>query len=83
MDFLYTKHQTARGTRADAEIEDKLFLIKSPSLLRLTYQIRLLTHVAHSRGKKLVILVPKPSKIHDSLKYFIRENPELIKVERT
>jgi hypothetical protein len=83
MDFVYTKHQTPRGSRPDAEVGDKLYLIKSATLMRLTYQIRLLTYLAQTRGKKLIIRLPKESRVHESLKGFVQENKGLIKIERT
>ena len=83
MEFSYTKHQTLRGARADAEVGDKFYLIKSASLLRLTYQIKMLTYMAQTRKKKLIIRLPKTAKIHDSLKQFIASADGLIKIERT
>jgi hypothetical protein len=68
MQFKQTKHQVARGTRADAEVLKKLYLIKRVSELRATYQIRLLTYRAVQEGKKLVIEVPKDCKIHRDLR---------------
>jgi hypothetical protein len=83
MEFSYTKHQTPRGARADAEVGDKLYLIKSVSQLRLTYQIKMLTYMAQIRNKKLIIRLPKAAKVHESLKTFVRDMDGLIKVERT
>jgi len=53
MEYRYTKHQVARGTRPDADHNNRMLLIKACSELRLTYQIRLLTFQAESRGIKL------------------------------
>jgi hypothetical protein len=83
MEFSYTKHQTLRSARADAEVGDKLYLIKSVSQLRLTYQIKMLTYMAQTRNKKLIIRLPKASKVHESLKTFVRDMDGLIKIERT
>lgn len=83
MDYLYTRHQTPRGSKADAEVGDKVYLIKSASQLRLTYQIRMLAYMAQARGKKLIIQLPKDAKIHESLRDFVRDLVGLVKVERT
>jgi hypothetical protein len=83
MDFVNTRHQTPRGARPDAEVGDKLYLIKSASEMRLTYQIRMLAYMAQSRGKKLIIRLPKESTVHRSLKEFVQVGAGLIKIERT
>jgi hypothetical protein len=83
MDFFYTKNQTPRGAKADAEVGDKLYLIKNTSQLYLTYQIRMLAFKAQSRGQKLVIRLPKEAKVHGSLRGFVREMASLVKIERT
>lgn len=82
MEFRYTKHQVARGALADAESQDKLFLFKNVSTLRLTYEIRLLAFRASQQGKRLVIQVPKHCKIHHSLREFVRQFWDMIRVER-
>lgn len=83
MDFKYTKHQVARGALPDAETYNKIILIKRCSELRATYQIKLLTYLAYQKQKKLVIELPKSSKIHVSLKEFKKQNSKLIKIERS
>jgi hypothetical protein len=83
MEFSYTKHQTPRGAKADAEVGDKVYLIKGASQLRLTYQIKMLAYMAQTRGMKLIIKLPKESKAHESLKKFVRELNGLINIERT
>jgi hypothetical protein len=80
--FRYTRHQTARGTRPDGEVGDTYHLIKYVSLLRLTYQIRLLTFLAHERGKKLVISLPRYATLDDSLAGFVKQHRKTIRVER-
>ena len=52
MEFKQTKRQVARGTRADAETYDKLFLFKNVALLRATYQVRLLLYRAIQEKKE-------------------------------
>ena len=82
MEF-YTKHQTLRGAKPDAEIGDKIYLIKNVSQLRLTYQIRMLAYVAQIRDIKLVIRIPKNAVIHQSLLEFAIETNGLLNFERT
>ena len=59
MEYRYTSHQTARGTRPDGNFGSTLYLVKRVSLLRLTYQIRLLTMMAATQRGRLVIQIPK------------------------
>ena len=82
VDYRYTKHQVARGARADAERSDSLFLLKNVSMLRLTYQIRLLAFRAQDTGRKLVIRVPSKCKIHPSLRDFQKEFPKIVRIEK-
>ena len=82
VEFRYTKHQVARGVRADAESFDKFFLLKNVSKMRLTYQVRLLTFRASESKKKVIIQVPKQCKIHASLRDFVQEFPKAIRIER-
>lgn len=82
MDFSYTRHQTPRGARADAEVGDSLYLIKLVSHLKLTYQIRVLAFIAETRNKKLVIQLPKNATMHNSLRDFISQTAPTIKIER-
>ncbi|MCP3165979.1 hypothetical protein LZ199_24045 [Myxococcus sp. QH3KD-4-1] len=81
MTFKYTRHQVPGGTRPDAETIDKLYLIKSVSVLRATYQSRLLAFRAVEIHKKLVLKVPKSCKFHPSLKELIRVTGKTIKRE--
>jgi hypothetical protein len=73
-----TRNQTPRGTRADAEKFNRLYLVKNVSTLRATYQIRLLAFRAVSEGLKLVIKVPKACKYHSSLLDLIKETGNVI-----
>lgn len=79
---FYTKHQTPRGSMPDADNGKALFLIKMVSEMRLTYQVKLLTYMAHSKGKKLHIRLPVAAKIHPTLRDYVRELGGLIKIER-
>ena len=83
MEFVYTRHQTPRGAQADAEVGAKLYLLKSASQLRLTYQIKMLSHMAQTRGKQLIIQLPKTARVHECLRAFIRSTNGLVKIERS
>jgi len=78
----YTAHQVARGARADAETATAYYLFKCPTVLHATYQIRLLSFLAATRGKKLVIQVPKQCRKGESLARLIKEHAGLINFER-
>jgi hypothetical protein len=67
MTTTQTKHQVPRGTRADAEKFNRLYLIKNVKSLRATYQIRLLTYRAVTEGLKLVLKVPATCEFQPSL----------------
>lgn len=82
IEYRYTRHQVARSTRADFEGNDAFFLLKNVSLLRLTYQIRLLAFRASQSGRKLVIRVPSSCKLHPGLRGFQKEHSKLVRVER-
>ena len=82
MQVRYTKHPVIRGTRADAESADEILLIKNVSLLRATYQIRLLAFKAVQTRKTLVITVPKRCEIHPSLRDLMSQVPEKIRLRR-
>jgi hypothetical protein len=80
--FRYTRHQVARGTRPDAEVGERLYVIKFSSSLRLTYQIRLLTFLAHERRRKLVLRIRRSCKVDAALRRFVKEHSRVVKIER-
>ena len=82
MEYRYTGHQAARGSRPDAVSGNTWYLIKATSLLRLTYQIRLLTFMAAERGARLVIRVPRSSRVSADLRAFVKVNSRVLKVEK-
>jgi hypothetical protein len=82
MEFKLTKHQVARGSRPDADIFDKFYLIKTASELRATYQIRLLIYMAVEQGKKLIIKLRKDCKIHESLRELVKQYSKSVRIER-
>ena len=82
MRLRYTRHQVPRGARADAEAFDRVVLVKNVSVLRATYQIRLLAFKAADERKKLVITVPQGCKIDRTLRDLAEQLPRTIRVER-
>ncbi|NOK20593.1 hypothetical protein [Corallococcus carmarthensis] len=59
----------------------KIYLIKKVSILRATYQVRLLAFKAVDERKRLVLKVPKTCQFHPSLKALIRLTGSTIKRE--
>jgi hypothetical protein len=82
MNYRYTKNQVARGTRADAERNNTIYLLKNVSMLRLTYQIRLQTFNAYRTAKILIVRVPKQCKLDSELLGFQKEHTQFIRIER-
>jgi hypothetical protein len=80
--YRYTKHQVARGTRADAQKGMVYYLFKNVSVLHATYQIRLLTYFAWKDGKKLIVRVPSVCRKTEALREFVREHGKVIRVEK-
>lgn len=83
MEFEMTTRQVARGARPDAEVDNRMYLIKNVSELRATYQIRLLLYRAVQTGSKLVLDVPKACKFSESLKSLIKEHRRNLEVIRS
>jgi hypothetical protein len=81
MELKYTRHQVPRGSRPDAETIDKIYLIKSVSTLRATYQVRLMAFKAVQTHKKLMLKVPRTCQFHTSLKELIKMTSKTIKRE--
>lgn len=81
MQLKYTRHQTPRGTRPDAEQFDKIYLIKNVSTLRATYQVKLLAFKAVECNKKLMLKVPRSCQFHISLKELIKVTGKTVKRE--
>lgn len=83
MIFKQTKHQIARGALPDAEVNGVMYLLKKVTTLRATYQVRLLAFRAQNEGTRMVIRVPSNFVTHHSLRAFMKENPQLIRIEKT
>jgi hypothetical protein len=82
IEFMYTRYQTARGARPDAEVNGKFYLIKNVSEMRLTDQIKILAYFAQLRAKRLIVQLPSQATVHSSLRDFVHSHPELVKIER-
>lgn len=81
-DFRYTVHQVARGSRPDATVGTRWYLVKKVRLLRLTYQIRLLTFLARERDASLVIRVPRLARLSRDLQQFTKDHRSIVRVEK-
>ena len=68
----FTSGQVPRGARPDADVFNRMYLIKNVSMLRATYQIRLLAFKAIETGTTLIIRVPKSCQFDASLKLLIQ-----------
>lgn len=82
IEYRQTRNQVPRGARPDAETHNRIYLIKNVSLLRATYQVRLLAFRAVEARKKLVIRIPESCKLAPSLSALRREIPAVVVIER-
>jgi hypothetical protein len=82
MELRYTRHQVPRVSRPDAVGPDRWYLIKNVPLMRLTYQVRLLTYMAQQNSVQLVVVLPPGARLSTDMRAFIRENPVLIQRAR-
>jgi hypothetical protein len=73
----------AGGARPNFETNAKIGLIKNVSVLRATYQIRLLALRSVETKKTLVLVLPKHSKLHPTLRKLQKELSATIRVERS
>jgi hypothetical protein len=71
----------ARRTRPDAETADAIVLVKYAASLHATRQIRMLAARAEAGGKKLVLLVPRGFRPASTLKLFMANHPDLVRLE--
>jgi hypothetical protein len=67
-----------RGSRADAETSDGIYLIKNVARLHATYQVRLLAFAARERGKRLVLVVPFACQFEPGLQELMESRPGLV-----
>lgn len=76
-----TDDPVPRGALPDEVTEDSVYLFKQVSMLRATYQVRLLTYMAASRNKRLVIRVPRGFRPAPSLLALMQKAPGVILIE--
>lgn len=82
MEWRQTRHQVARSARPDAQDGNRVYLLKNVGALRATYQIRLLTYLAQTRGAKLIVRVPRRCIITSSLRRHLDENRDVVRLEK-
>jgi hypothetical protein len=80
--YKYTRHQVPRVRRADAETDRALYLFKNVSVMHATYQVRLLAYFAAISGRKLIIQVPRYCRKGDTLAQLMKQQPQLIQLEK-
>jgi len=76
-----TDDQVPRGALPDAVTDDAVYVFKHVSTLRATYQVRLLTYLAASTKKKLILRVPRGFKPAPSLLALMEKAPGVIVIE--
>jgi len=79
--YRHTKHQVARGSRPDAVADGNLILAKFPTILRATYQIRMLLFVAVKNDVKLVLRLRRETRLSPALLDLMREHGKHIRTE--
>ncbi len=82
IDYRYTRHQVARGSHPDAVNGAKAYLFKNVSMLRLTYQIRLLTVPRPRAARQLVIRLPQSAQLSGDLRRFHQEHSATLKLQK-
>lgn len=70
-----------RRARPDAETPEALVLVKYSACLHATRQIRTLAERAEASGKRLVVLVPRGFRPASTLRLFMANHPELVRLE--
>jgi hypothetical protein len=67
-----TRRQIPRSALADSEAFNKMYLIKSCSKLRATYQIKLLAFKAVETNTKLILKVTKSREFNETLNELLK-----------
>jgi hypothetical protein len=78
MESISAPLHSLRGVQPDAETPDKVYLFKNVSILRATYQIRLLALGAAAIGKSLILKVPPACRFDHALDGLIQAMPDVI-----
>jgi nucleotide-binding universal stress UspA family protein len=71
-----------RRARPDAETPEALVLVKYAGALHATRQIRTLAARAEASGKHLVVIVQRGFRPASSLRIFMANHPDLIRLEQ-
>ena len=72
---------TPQRARPDAETHDALVLVKYAAALHATQQVRALAERAQAEGKHLVLHVPRGFRPAGSLRLFMANHPDLVRIE--
>ena len=70
-----------RGTLADKETSERIYLFKNVSALHATYQVRLLLYKATTTQRVLVLRVPLSCRLESDLQKLCTEHPSTLVVE--
>jgi len=71
LELRYTKRRVPRATRPDAVSGKRCYLIKNVPIMRLTYQVRLAAALAQQRSLRLVVVLPKRSRLSGDMRRFV------------
>lgn len=66
-----TSRAEPRCTSPDAVDGTKVYLIKNVALMRLTYQIRLLSDAAEQNALEMIIVIPRRGRVSADLESFV------------
>jgi hypothetical protein len=80
--MIDSQKRCIRGTQADSIDADFFNLVKLTSVLRATYQIRLLTFFATQERKRLMIHIPMHCSLHRTLSELMNSCPGVIVISR-
>jgi len=78
---MFPPAEPPRRSRPDAETREALVLVKYAASLHATRQIRALAERAEASGRKLVVLVPRGFRPASSLRIFMANHPDLVRLE--
>lgn len=81
MEFKLTAKGKLRGTKPEVATDSHFHIIKCVSLLRATYQIKLLTYFAVRDRKTLTIHLLKTGRLHHTLEDLMKKAPGTIEVK--
>ncbi len=70
-DLRRTSRGEPRCTSPDAVKGRKIYLIKNVAVMRLTYQVRELSVAAEQNALKMIIVIPRGSRLSSDLDSFV------------